>query len=360
MPSVAPPEAGMSLRNTESRPSEAMAVTEERELTAPVDLCTPDGRLNPAAVGWSRTPLHRGNLRGRWLRKKRFNYWAVTTDTHLFSVTVSNLDYAGVIFVYVLDFETKAFHEQTVLAPLGLGVQMPDVPTGRIQFESSRMQVLMDDDGDHIVLKASVPDFGGRPLNADFQLRRPPGHESINVVIPWDERTFQFTSKQPALPAQGVVRLGDERISFNGFGHLDFGRGIWPFESRWNWAAGTGVQDGRVIGLNLGGRWTDGTGMTENGFVVDGLATKIGDDLRFEYDDRDFMRPWRIRTATTAHVDLKFVPFFERIAATNALVVRSKVHQMFGRFRGRVTTDDGESIHIENLIGWAEEHRARW
>src|SRR5690554_378675 len=119
---------------------------QERELTQPVNLCDESGRLNRAAVGWSRHPLHVGNLRGRWLRKKRWNYWAVTTDTHLFSVTVSNLDYAAVVFVYWLDFGTKAFHEQTVLVPLGAGVHMPETVTGRIEFRSSRLHVLMDDD----------------------------------------------------------------------------------------------------------------------------------------------------------------------------------------------------------------------
>ena len=49
--------------------------THEQELTEPVDLCTPDGRrLNPEATGFSRTPLHTGNLRGSWGRTKRWDY----------------------------------------------------------------------------------------------------------------------------------------------------------------------------------------------------------------------------------------------------------------------------------------------
>lgn len=333
---------------------------QERELTQPVNLCDESGRLNRAAVGWSRHPLHVGNLRGRWLRKKRWNYWAVTTDTHLFSVTVSNLDYAAVVFVYWLDFGTKAFHEQTVLVPLGAGVHMPETVTGRIEFRSSRLHVLMDDDDLQVKLQVASRDFGGQPLGADFTIRRPAGHESINVVIPWSDDTFQFTSKQPALPAVGVVQLGDERIEFDGFACLDYGRGIWPFSSTWNWASGSGVQQGRTVGLNFGGRWTDGTGMTENGFVIDGIATKISDDIHFEYDSNDFMRPWRIRTATSDRVDLEFVPFFERVAKTNALVIRSEVHQMIGYFRGRIKTPDGDTLLIDNLVGWAEEHQARW
>ena len=47
----------------------------EPELTRPVDLCDGRGRLDPAAIGWSRAPLVRANLRGHWPRRKRWNFW---------------------------------------------------------------------------------------------------------------------------------------------------------------------------------------------------------------------------------------------------------------------------------------------
>lgn len=332
----------------------------ERELLEPVLLCDPGGRLNPAAVGWSRRPLHQCNLRGHWLRKKRWNYWAITTETHLFSLTVTDLDYAGLGFAYFLDFETREFTEQTVLHPLGRGLTLPDGVEGEVRFEDRRMRLYMHDDGAAIRLTAESPDFGGVAMKADFTVTRPPGQESVNVVIPWSPNRFQFTSKQEALPARGEVRLGERLIAFDGFACLDFGRGVWPYRGFWNWAAASGVQGGRTVGLNLGGGWTDGTGMNENGFVVDGRVTKVHDDLTFEYDPADFMRPWRIRTRETDQVDLVFEPFFERVARTDALIVRSEVHQMIGHFTGTVVTEGGERIAIERMVGWAEEHRARW
>jgi hypothetical protein len=33
---------------------------------------------------------------------------------------------------------------------------------------------------------------------------------------------------------------------------------------------------------------------------------------------------------------------------------------MFGRYSGRVVLDDGATLAIRDLIGFAEEHRARW
>jgi hypothetical protein len=33
---------------------------------------------------------------------------------------------------------------------------------------------------------------------------------------------------------------------------------------------------------------------------------------------------------------------------------------MFGRFAGRARLDNGDEIQIGDLIGFAEEHQARW
>lgn len=33
---------------------------------------------------------------------------------------------------------------------------------------------------------------------------------------------------------------------------------------------------------------------------------------------------------------------------------------MFGVYRGTLLADNGEQIRLDNLIGFAEEHHARW
>src|SRR6185295_13630311 len=52
---------------------------DERELSASIELCGPNGQLNRQAVGWSRHPVHICNLPPSLPRKKRWNYWAVTS-----------------------------------------------------------------------------------------------------------------------------------------------------------------------------------------------------------------------------------------------------------------------------------------
>lgn len=70
--------------------------------------------------------------------------------------------------------------------------------------------------------------------------------------------------------------------------------------------------------------------------------------------------PFRRMACPDGRLDLEFVPFLERVAATNLLVIASEVHQMFGRYYGTVQTDEKEVIRLDGLIGFAEEHHARW
>jgi hypothetical protein len=110
------------------------------------------------------------------------------------------------------------------------------------------------------------------------------------------------------------------------FAVLDHGRGRWPYRMVWNWAAGSAP--GRAI--QLGGKWTDGTGMTENALFVDGRLHKIGEELAWHYDRADWLRPWRI---TGERVAAEFTPFHEKISRTELGVVGSETHQCFGHFR---------------------------
>lgn len=346
------------------------------EITAPVDLCDPRGHLNLSGVGWSRRPLHRCNLRGQHFRKKRWDYWCITTPRHLFSATLSNLDYLGLAFVYYLDLKTARFTEQTVMMPLGRGCALGEVVGAPVDFRHPRLELSIaptdlampptgrsEPGSTGTRVRVLSPDFGGQRLEADFLVETPAAHETLNVVIPWSERRFQFTSKQNCLPTRGTVRLDGTEVEFpagEAFACLDYGRGVWPYASFWNWAAGSGRTGGRTVGLNLGAGWTDGSGQTENGLCVDGRLTKLEEDLEFAYDPKDFRRPWAIRTRGSDRVRLEFTPLYERVAKTDLWLLRSEVHQLIGRFSGVVVTGEGDRVRVSDLPGWAEEHNARW
>ena len=334
----------------------------EREIVTEVDLCDSHGRLNEDSVGWAREPIINCNLKGRWLRKKKWNYWCVMSETCLFSATISNIDYAGMVFVYFLDYKTMKFIEKTIMTPFGSGCAMPSGVHENVSFKNKQMDIQLIYDGGDTRLIVRSDDFGGEKLNADIRVHYPERYETLNVVIPWNKRTYQFTSKHEGMPASGMVKVGEKAYDLNegAYGTLDFGRGIWPYKVSWNWANAGGEQKGRRIGLNLGGQWTDHTGMNENAVVVDGKLSKISCDMIFEYDKSNLMNPWKIRDAENKYVDLVVTPFYERIAKSDLGIIVSEVHQMIGRFNGRVRTSDGDYVNIENLLGTIEDHFGKW
>jgi hypothetical protein len=333
----------------------------EREITDTTDLCEADGRLNPAAVGWSRHPVHTCNLPDSLARKKKWNYWAVTDGDLMLSVTVADIERLQLAGVYLYHRPSNLLIETTVTHPANT-IVLPNVTRGDIMFDHPHMRAALIDDGTGTRIQVQARDVGGSPLEADILVERPSDHETLNVVVPWSDVQYQYTSKQNTLPASGFVRFqGEHHELADSFGCLDYGRGVWPKHTMWNWGSASATQNGRVVGLNLGGQWTDGTGMTENGICIDGRLTKFSEDLTFQYDSSARMQPWRVITAASDRVDLLFQPEFERVSETgrrDGFFVSA--HQMFGTYAGRVTPDSGDSVIVRDMFGWIEDHEAVW
>ena len=222
------------------------------------------------------------------------------------------------------------------------------------------LHVTDDDQGRH--LRARWREKGGTEGRLDATVLLPAGHESLNVVIPWDDRRFQYTSKHQGRPASGELVVGDRAWDLDGgWGVLDVGRGRWPYRTRWNWGGGAGRASSadRIVGLQLGGRWTEGTGFTENGVIVDGVLTKIGRELRWDYDWDAPLKPWRVEDPG-GQLRLELVPRYDKHTRIEAVVMGTETHQVFGTWSGTVTTDEGDTVVLDGIQGFAEESRSRW
>jgi hypothetical protein len=345
----------------------------QNELTQTGVLLSPSGKLSQ--VGWSRQPLLDCNLeKARFyppllrpfqgLRMKRWDYYAVFTPQRFFSATIAHLGYAGNIFVYTLDLASHALHEEGLVIPLGRGVELPrNSEQGLSTYEGKGVSLRFDARPERRRLQVDWPTFhAGRGLHTDLTLHTPPGQESMTIVIPIEERRFYYNRKINCLPAEGQLQYGDlsETLSpDSSLGSLDWGRGVWAYQSYWNWASASGfLADGRRIGLNLGCGFGDTSQATENCIVLDGRIHKL-DQVRFDYVSGDYMKPWKFQE-DQGRLALEFVPFVDRTARTDLKVITSEVHQMFGLYSGIATSDSGEQLRIENLLGFAEEHHARW
>jgi len=341
------------------------------ELTQPSPLLKTDGTL--AQVGWSRQPLLDCNLENarfysmrslQRLRIKRWDYYGVTTPDRFFSATLADLGYAGQVFIYMIDFATGEYHEATLTLPFSRGIALPRNSTdGDSTFDNSKVRLTFRHEEDARHISVVWPQFAGKDLAADVRLRLKPDHESMTIVIPMNNpRRFYYNRKINCLPAEGYLTWGNERIEFKpdtSLGNLDWGRGVWDYRSFWVWASASGfLKDGRTVGLNLGFGFGDTSRATENALILDGRIHKLG-QVDFQYSAQNFKQPWRM-SSPDGRLQLEFTPFVERVAKANLLLITSEVHQMFGRYRGTVVADDSEVIHLDDLIGWAEEHHARW
>jgi len=196
----------------------------------------------------------------------------------------------------------------------------------------------------------------------DITLSCPAGYESMAIVIPIGKKRFYYNRKINSLPAEGSIQYGNRSEALDPLtctGSLDWGRGVWEYQSYWNWASSSGfLQDGRTIGLNLGCGFGDLSKAGENALILGNRIHKL-EQVKFDYSPGDYMKPWKF-SDPESRLDLTFTPFKERIAQTNLGIIFSEVHQMFGHYNGESISDKGEVVRIENLAGFAEEHHARW
>ena len=297
------------------------------------------------------------------LRLKEWDYYGITTKDFFFSVTVSHIGYAGLAFAYFIDFQNKSMVEETVLTPFGKGCRLPrSSENGDVRFSRKNAKILFERSNDSRILTVDWPGFGGRGLTARVTAHQPPSLESIVVATPIGKNRFYYNRKINCMPAEGMIVLGKKEYTLTekkGLANLDWGRGVWEYSSFWNWASASGfLPGGATVGLNMGKGFGDLSYATENCFFINGKMTKLG-WVEFGYDPRDFSKPWSF-SSSDGRLELTFVPFFERAAKTNALIIRSEVHQLFGTYSGTLVTDAGETIPIRDLVGWAEEHKARW
>ena len=111
-----------------------------------------------------------------------------------------------------------------------------------------------------------------------------------------------------------------------------------------------------AVGLQFGGKWTDGTGSRENAVTIDGRLYPIHEDITWDYEVGNWEAPWHLHSPS---VDVWLEPLWDHDAVTDLGVLAMKAHQVFGYFSGTVVVD-GRELVIDNMLGFAEDVRNRW
>lgn len=333
----------------------------------PGDLLDANGALSES--GWATSEVRRyrrAAIKAHPLRTKEWDYYCVLNDNYGLALTVADNDYVGFLGVTWLDFVRRTAVSEDLILPLPMGrLRMPEsADVGDIAQTRKTLRITYKHVPGGRRIRVLAPNFdNGRGLRGDLFLAQPPMDRMV-IATPFAgaPRSFYYNQKINCLRARGAVTIGAQSFAFEperAFGVLDWGRGAWTYDNTWYWASASGVVQGRVFGFNVGYGFGDTSAATENMLFVDGVAHKLGDVAFHLPDGAPDSAPWRF-TSSDNRFELSFEPILDRASNTDLGLIKSDQHQVFGRFTGRVVLDDGSTLELQNLIGFAERVHNRW
>lgn len=337
----------------------------QHEITQKGALLGADGNLREP--GWARSLLldyRRADVKANKLRIKEWDYYIVTNDSFGIALTIADNSYMGLISASMLDFEKPWEQTVSVMTAFPMGkFKLPETSAaGDTLYGDKRVQMAFRVFEGERRLSCRFERFLGEDaLELELSLAQPP-MDSMVIATPFSApRAFYYNQKINCMRASGEAVLGKRRFAFSpetSFGTLDWGRGVWTYDNTWYWGNGNGVVNGKPFGFNIGYGFGDTSAASENLLIYDGVAHKLS-QVQFNIPEDSFLKPWTF-SSDDGRFEMDFVPILDRAARTNALIIESDQHQVFGRFSGKAVLDDGTALELRDFLGFAEKVRNRY
>ncbi len=319
-------------------------------------------------AGWASSGIldyDKSAIKAPWFRQKEWDWFQVSNDHLAFQMTYGHAGYAGQVGVMLFDFiEQKQYYVKDVILFLPGRKIAPEKSAEEdhyINFRRAGFDFSYEKVGEKTKLYVKYGGKSGKDsIDAKFDLTRTnPNSLVINIPFKENPKAFYYNQKVSCMKAEGFVQLDKLRFDFkdDAWGLLDWGRGVWPFHSEWYWSSASGFLDGEVLGFNLGTGFGNTEYATENCLFYKDQIHKLG-HVKFElgksYDDR-----WHLYD-DEGRCDLIMEPVYDRETAIKLLWVDNNTHQMFGRFNGKVTLDDGTVLEVKDITGFGEHAVNNW
>ncbi len=342
----------------------------QREITQPDRLLNEEGELK--TKGYSKKMIleyDRQHIKAPFYKIKEWDYYLIGNEEFAIALTVADNSYLGLVSVSLLDFRYPWYKTTSVLIPFTFGrLKLPSTSQkGNIQYKNRKVQVEFLNNGVTRNLRMYMKNFNGhKDFECDFLLYDEP-EDSVVMAIPFEEdrKAFYYNQKINCIKVQGIARYDDKEYAFHpksSFATLDWGRGVWTYNNTWYWGSASGLVDGKPFGFNIGYGFGDTSAATENMLFYEGKAHKLL-DVSFEIpiieDEYKYMEQWRF-TSSDQRFEMSFTPILDREDFMSVGIISSDQHQVFGLFSGRAVLDNGEIIHVENFLGFAERVSNKW
>ncbi len=374
--------------------------TVQKELKEELLLCDAKGRLNPEAVSWSRRPLPILNVHGNFPFRKGLERWEVHCD-------------AGVLHASALAGDTvSALRAEFIRADSGgaiSGGALVRFPESRrlslgdrwsspvsVALEGIRMEVRpfapeVEGEGDERAAGAEKPKRSrtvagklrrgierikatvagreavdrltlaysgenGVAVSAEIEAVRPLDQESLNITAAWKRRQFVWLSRTVYPECRGRLTMLDGDIDLGRKGAValrEVVRGVFPLQMSGTRAVCLSRSGREFCGIVAGTDWSRGSGLNENGLLLDGRLYKLFDAVRFLPMEGGRTA---LRTLSSSAVDLVFEPTHESVVEGRLLLLHLRLVRRYGRFSGEVRVGQ-KRARIDGAPGSLEEFR---
>ena len=310
----------------------------------------------------------RTKIKGLKTRIKEWDYYFIRDDEYGIALTIDDNSYMGMASISVLDFKNQKDYTKSYIRWLTFGeVIFPSSSNdGDVFMESKKYSMFFRNDHGKRRLVCHMKNLvKGKDFSCEIVLENTTD-KSMVIATPFNKKKhFYYNQKINLLKGRGQFSYGDLHHQFKNdstLGVLDWGRGVWTYSNTWYWSSLSAYQDNHRIGFNLGYGFGDTSNASENMFFYDKEAYKLNDVIfNIPKDEKGkllFKERWTI-TSENNDIDLIFTPIIDRYSNTNALIIQSNQHQVFGYFTGKIKAGDKE-FTLNNLLGFAEMVKNRW
>lgn len=318
----------------------------------------------------------------QWRKQLKANQFAFVQIVHgpyRICMAVATIKLATTAFAYIYHEETKQFEIVEALLPLTINAQFSgDHQNGEMLFEHDKLTLKMNFSPEFVSVRLNSKVF---TINAELQRAQQP----LAVCSPSGRRGWSFTQKEPFVATSGELilhslskhypKISDSkeanhtlsRFEFDALTHanLDWTLGFMRHETNWFWSCiNTQLEEGRQFMLNLS-MGVNETGISENACWLDGEIHHLP-PVMFR---RDSLEDKKSNTWSISHqnlgwskvdIELTFTPIKVYKKTDNYALVASIFEQWIGYYSGHIRLANDEVIVLDQVMGLAEDHFAKW
>ena len=219
------------------------------EVTKVQPLLNADGTLREP--GWSRKLCQvydRNAIKAPKFRIKEWDYYLIISEKNNFGValTLSDDGYIGLQSATLLDFSIPWEHTETILNAFPMGkFKLPTTSErGNTVYHDKRLDMeFRVSEGKRRLLCNFKKFHEGKTFSCDITLEQPE-MDTMVIATPWKEKAtaFYYNQKINCMRASGKATFDGKEYIFDpatDFGTLDWGRGVWTYDTTWYWASAT-------------------------------------------------------------------------------------------------------------------------